>query len=120
MKGKGKISHQCVALTSIILGKAASRTPSLYGTVTQRVLIIPELLESIFSFCDTNDNAKNAVVCRAWSEVALDILWKEVDDLPRMFHLLAPTEQCSQGRVSRFMMFHATETHSKNSALSDH
>ncbi|TFK87886.1 hypothetical protein K466DRAFT_645714 [Polyporus arcularius HHB13444] len=75
-----------------------TRAPSLYVTIIQRVLTIPELLEMIFSFLEKGDLSRNALVCKAWSEVALDILWRDVDDLPRMLHLLAPTEACPQGQ----------------------
>lgn len=55
-----------------------------------RVLCIPELLDMIFRFLDDASNASNARVCRQWSEIALDTLWRDVDDLYRLFGLLAP------------------------------
>ena len=73
-------------------GKGLSYAPSLFGTVAQRVLSTPELLDNIFSFLGEGDHVRNALVCKSWSEVAFDILWRDVDDLPRMLHLLAPTE----------------------------
>ena len=51
---------------------------------------MPELLDLIFGCLGHCDNASNARVCRVWSDVALDLLWREVDDLPRVFQLLAP------------------------------
>ncbi|KAH9940136.1 uncharacterized protein BXZ73DRAFT_43088, partial [Epithele typhae] len=56
----------------------------------RRVLAIPELLELVFVHLEDADNAMNALVCKAWSEVALDLLWREVDDLEQAFSLLAP------------------------------
>ena len=44
----------------------------------------------IFRFLDDASNASNARVCRQWSEIALDTLWRDVDDLYRLFGLLAP------------------------------
>lgn len=44
-----------------------------------RVLAIPELLLNVFSFLDDRSNAKTAVVCKSWSEFALNELWKNVD-----------------------------------------
>ena len=55
-----------------------------------RVLCIPELLDMVFRFLDDASNASNARVCRQWSEIALDTLWRDVDDLYRLFGLLAP------------------------------
>ncbi|KAF9524767.1 hypothetical protein CPB83DRAFT_773231 [Crepidotus variabilis] len=59
----------------------------------QKVLLIPELLDLIFGLVDTPSNAVNARVCKAWSSIALDALWREVDDLPRLFSLLAPLQR---------------------------
>ncbi len=56
----------------------------------QRVMGIPELLDLIFNMLDRSSNAKMARVCKKWSSVALDVLWREVDDLHQLFSLLAP------------------------------
>lgn len=63
-----------------------------------RVLAIPELLDTIFRTMDNRSNLNNALVCRAWSEIALDTLWREVDDLHRLFNLLAPLKKTSSGK----------------------
>ncbi|KDR71523.1 hypothetical protein GALMADRAFT_281781 [Galerina marginata CBS 339.88] len=55
-----------------------------------RVLCIPELLDMIFSFLDPASNVVNAQTCKRWSDIALDSLWKEVDDLHQLFGILAP------------------------------
>ncbi|KAF8129848.1 hypothetical protein EV363DRAFT_1219642 [Boletus edulis] len=55
-----------------------------------RVLFIPELLDIIFNFLGRHTNVTNACVCKRWSEVALDVVWKEVDDLLHLFRLLKP------------------------------
>lgn len=56
----------------------------------RRVLEIPEILELVFSFLDDKSNANNAAVCRRWSQLALNILWRDVSDIRRAFSLLAP------------------------------
>ncbi|KAH0835433.1 hypothetical protein J3R83DRAFT_9064 [Lanmaoa asiatica] len=55
-----------------------------------RVLFITELLDIIFNFLDRDTNVTNACVCKRWSEIALDVVWKEVDDLLDLFRLLKP------------------------------
>ncbi|KAG8215667.1 hypothetical protein J3R82DRAFT_7541 [Butyriboletus roseoflavus] len=55
-----------------------------------RVLFISELLDIIFNFLDRDSNVRNACVCKRWSNIALDIVWKEVDDLLHLFRLLKP------------------------------
>ncbi|KAG0698783.1 hypothetical protein DFH29DRAFT_939829 [Suillus ampliporus] len=55
-----------------------------------RVLFIPELLDIILSFMDGDDHIINACVCKQWSEIALDFIWREVDNLPRLLTLLRP------------------------------
>ncbi len=77
-----------------------SRTPSLYGTTTYRVLAIPEIVELVFSFLDDAERANNARVSKGWSEVALDLLWRSVDDLPRLFGLLSQLDYQPDGTVS--------------------
>ncbi|KAJ7284598.1 hypothetical protein C8J57DRAFT_1119522 [Mycena rebaudengoi] len=60
----------------------------MHATPTHRALAIPELLDMIFSFLDDPSNASNASVCKRWSEIALDTLWRGVDDLHRLFSIL--------------------------------
>lgn len=57
---------------------------------SHRVLSIPELLDIIFNFLGRNSNVRNACVCKRWSDIALDVVWKEVDDLLDLFRLLKP------------------------------
>ncbi|KAM5545509.1 hypothetical protein V8D89_000547 [Ganoderma adspersum] len=74
-----------------------SRSPSLFGTTTHRVLAIPEIVELVFSFLDDAERANNARVSKGWSEVALDLLWRSVDDLPRLFGLLTQLDHREDG-----------------------
>ncbi|THH13451.1 hypothetical protein EW146_g6764 [Bondarzewia mesenterica] len=59
---------------------------------THRVLAIPELLDIIFSFQDQQSNINAALVCKRWASVALDNVWREVDNLYRLFRILAPLQ----------------------------
>lgn len=52
----------------------------------------PELLSTVFGLLDRQSNAANARVCKVWCDVALDALWMHVDDLFRLFAILAPLE----------------------------
>ncbi|KAJ7274534.1 hypothetical protein B0H12DRAFT_403347 [Mycena haematopus] len=58
-----------------------------------RVLAIPELLEMIFGFLDQASNASNASVSKRWSEIALDMLWRDLADLHRLFKILRPLKK---------------------------
>ncbi|TDL15769.1 hypothetical protein BD410DRAFT_822996 [Rickenella mellea] len=60
-----------------------------------RVLTIPELLDIIFCSTDELANARSVSVCKTWSGVALDTLWRDVHGLPRLFSLLAPVRRSS-------------------------
>jgi hypothetical protein len=72
----------------------SSPIPSLgYESTAHRVLSIPELLQTIFSFGSQASNASNALVCRSWREPALDHVWHEVDDIYYLLHVLAPLRQ---------------------------
>ncbi|TDL16796.1 hypothetical protein BD410DRAFT_755085 [Rickenella mellea] len=60
-----------------------------------RALTIPELLEIIFSSTEELANARSVLVCKTWSVIALDTLWRDVRGLPRLFSLLAPVKRSS-------------------------
>lgn len=66
-----------------------------------RVLAIPELLDTIFKTADKNSNFNNALVSRTWSEIALNHLWREVDDFRPLFNLLAPLREANSGEYVR-------------------
>lgn len=71
-------------------------------------LLVPELLEKILSHMDRNDNVVNMRVCKTWSEIALDLVWREVESLPRLFTLLRPYRHTNDGPTVRrlFSIFH--------------
>ncbi|KAG1857028.1 hypothetical protein DFJ58DRAFT_727051 [Suillus subalutaceus] len=77
-----------------------------------RVLFIPELLGIIFSFVDEDDHVNNACVCKEWSEITLDIIWREVDDLSRLLALLRPYKM--KGRSSMDCQTQGTGQDSRN------
>ncbi|KAK7456435.1 hypothetical protein VKT23_010683 [Stygiomarasmius scandens] len=60
-----------------------------------RVLCIPELLRIVFEFSKDASNAQCALVCKQWSEIALDVLWHDVNDLRTLFHSLSPLRKMS-------------------------
>ncbi|KAI0738352.1 hypothetical protein C8Q80DRAFT_273044 [Daedaleopsis nitida] len=51
---------------------------------------IDELLVMIFSYLDDRALARAACVCKHWSDIALDSLWFEVNDLKKILTVLAP------------------------------
>src|ERR1700729_1450641 len=63
------------------------------------VLTIPELLYPVFRFLDHHSNATNACVCKAWSSIAVSVLWNDVD-LWRLVSLLDPLKN---GRDSLYV-----------------
>jgi hypothetical protein len=66
--------------------------PASFGcrSAAHLVLAIPEVLEIIFNFGTQASNASCALVCRGWRELALDNVWREVDDIYYLLQLLAP------------------------------
>ncbi|KAI5116914.1 hypothetical protein M0805_002119 [Coniferiporia weirii] len=56
----------------------------------ERVVGIPELLDSIFGYNSTADNARCARASRAWSDIALNHVWRENPPLEALPSLLAP------------------------------
>ncbi|TFK60169.1 hypothetical protein BDN72DRAFT_905209 [Pluteus cervinus] len=72
------------------------------STATHRALAIPELLRSFFfALPDTRDNSHTALVCRTWSDIALDVLWYEVNDICILFNRLVPLTKSTTGSQPR-------------------
>ncbi|KAL4066636.1 hypothetical protein J3A83DRAFT_4097945 [Scleroderma citrinum] len=55
-----------------------------------RIFYIPELLHLIFGFLNKAHNVSNACVCKLWSEIALDTIWRDVDNMIHLFTILKP------------------------------
>ncbi|KDQ24633.1 hypothetical protein PLEOSDRAFT_1107561 [Pleurotus ostreatus PC15] len=55
-----------------------------------RVLGIPELLAHIFLLSSRQANTVYARVCKEWSDVALDVLWREINNPSHLIQLLCP------------------------------
>ena len=84
----------------MLLLHSHKRRDSVCGQATyamHRVLRIPELLQMIFCTLDLPSNAVNARVCKQWSDIALDILWREIDELYILFKILAPLIKSVEG-----------------------
>jgi hypothetical protein len=72
-------------------------------------------MELVFSFLEPESNARNAQVCKFWSEIVLDLLWHDVDQFGRLLNLLAPTQSVGRRLVSppclfAPIVFYATRT----------
>ena len=62
---------------------------------------IDELLAMIFAYLDDRALARAACVSKHWSEIALNFLWFEVNDLKRVLTVLAPSERYHTERGQR-------------------
>ncbi|KAJ7773058.1 hypothetical protein B0H16DRAFT_1363088 [Mycena metata] len=76
---------------------------------SSRVLAIPELLDMIFAYLDDPSNASNASVCKQWSNVALDTLWRDLNDLHRLFSILKPLKQVGEAPDSPYAFVQAPD-----------
>ena len=63
-----------------------------HKNVAGEALKICEIIALIFSFLDTQSNARNALVCKAWSDPALDNVWRNVTRPFLLLGLLAPLQ----------------------------
>lgn len=50
------------------------------------------MVQNIFELADDRTRAAGALVCRGWSQHALDELWRALDSLIPVFRLLSPLE----------------------------
>ncbi|KAG8915897.1 hypothetical protein FRC00_008438 [Tulasnella sp. 408] len=64
----------------------------LIRAAKEAALSIPEVLSLIFSNGSPETQAACARVCKKWSEVALDELWRELEDIYPLLRLLIPFE----------------------------
>ncbi|KAJ8455039.1 hypothetical protein ONZ45_g19072 [Pleurotus djamor] len=64
--------------------------PVSYQFMSNRALYIPELLKSIFLYLPDGSHTNCALVCKAWTDIALDVGWHEVRDIKLLFQLLGP------------------------------
>ena len=90
VEGFAESPHAIVSSVLIFLACLSTNTPMAFQTTCQRVLAIPELIDSIFSYGDREVNLQCALVCRSWSNFALDALWKDIDDLFPILSILCP------------------------------
>ncbi|KDQ52788.1 hypothetical protein JAAARDRAFT_210281 [Jaapia argillacea MUCL 33604] len=76
-----------------------------------RVLFIPELLENIFCRSeDVRTLARSALVCKQWSDLALNTLWYELDTPVNLFKILAPLEESQDEEDYDKLIFRNTPT----------
>lgn len=64
---------------------------SILGTVP-RALRIPEVLLEIFAASDNPTRAVSARVCRSWSNLALDVLWRDMSSPIPLLQVLSPLQ----------------------------
>ncbi|KAK0433957.1 hypothetical protein EV421DRAFT_1360492 [Armillaria borealis] len=58
-----------------------------------RALTIPELVHEIFSHVGTSDLASSvSIVCKQWSDISTDIIWRKLDDLQPLLRLIGEIE----------------------------
>ena len=77
--------------------------------MSQRFFSIREILEVVFDSLEPHSNATNAQVCKFWSEIALDLLWKHVDKFHHLINILGSTRTAGrylvrQSSLSLFLM----------------
>lgn len=73
---------------------------SLFYSPARRVLKISELVDEVFGYLEKPSIANNAQVCKQWSEIAFDCLWREVDHPFHLFNKLSPLESGDENYVS--------------------
>ncbi|KAG9010552.1 hypothetical protein FRB93_003820 [Tulasnella sp. JGI-2019a] len=51
-------------------------------------LDIPEILSQVLDFAGDSDKVASALVCRTWSSVALDAVWRDLKNLVQLLYLI--------------------------------
>ncbi|ESK87353.1 hypothetical protein Moror_11716 [Moniliophthora roreri MCA 2997] len=68
------------------------QTSVMRTSEASRVVELPDLLRPIFMYCSRGSNAKNASVCKLWSDISLDFVWEEISDLDVIFGRLGTVQ----------------------------
>lgn len=74
------------------------------GPSVPAVLSISEILRCIFKYLDNADRATAACVCRTWVEVALDVLWENLESPHPIMALLGPISFHEDGWVRKALL----------------
>ena len=61
-----------------------------YSSVMRRVLEIPEIIEQILSYLENKEKLAIAPVCKRWADIALNLVWRKMDNIITLFLGLAP------------------------------
>ncbi|TFY78812.1 hypothetical protein EWM64_g5200 [Hericium alpestre] len=99
-----------VVATLITPRKATSTSAMPYDSTASRVLAIPELLDLIFGYGNKSTNARCARVCKRWTELALDNMWRHLDELYHLFSHLVPYVKRHNVAASPTLVFARTPT----------
>lgn len=65
---------------------------TLINPCKDRTLSIPELLSTVFSLAEAPELATSARVCKKWSGLALDELWRDLESVLPLLDLLVDLE----------------------------
>ncbi|KAG9031054.1 hypothetical protein FRB95_003219 [Tulasnella sp. JGI-2019a] len=81
-----------------------NKTPHGNGSVKNLhlgsvALKIPEILKEVLLLSERPERATSARVCRAWSSIAIDVLWHHLDSIFPLLELIAPLERGSVKRL---------------------
>jgi hypothetical protein len=74
----------------------ASHTSHAGRDVTPAALLVPELLGAIFPFFHPDDLVAAARVSHLWYIPAVDVLWREIDDLGAFNYLLLALDHAAK------------------------
>lgn len=90
-----------VSVTHMLSGKSAMRSERTVLKVMilaahSSVIEIPEILAEVFEGLPPSSKAAAACVCRQWSEIVLDKLWRDLDSVIPLFNLVGRTKILSQ------------------------
>lgn len=61
-------------------------------------VLLPEILNIVFSFCSNNDLTSAARVCKIWSELALDRIWADMTSMVPLYTVLPCIRRAPDGK----------------------
>ena len=96
-----KITGRALTPANMLFSRLRSVRPfSGRGPSLRHPFLIPEILLEVFEYMLRHDLASLMLVCRSWSNLCSNVLWRALDSLVPLFKLLSPMVKRFEGWVS--------------------
>jgi hypothetical protein len=97
----------CDGLFAFCSPPSTMTNPTFVSSVAWRALSISEVLHIVLCNLRKRDLSRCALVCRAWSPTALDLLWEKMNSAVDVFSALCPLQKIRNNMGEAVCLFDA-------------